>query len=200
MTTRSNTVLLIPGIFDRGRSMHRMEAALARSGFSAHYIHLQYNSGWYGMEFLAHQLKSQVESLIDPGQSCALVGFSMGGIVARHYIQVLGGMERVHKYISIASPHFGSLWANCLPYRGGRQLSVGSDFLARINEEVHSLAPLEPVSIWTPYDATILPHSSALLPLGKSYEVPVALHRWVPLDQRVIDIVADELPSIPGAR
>ncbi|UHQ53704.1 esterase/lipase family protein [Microbulbifer sp. YPW16] len=200
MSNRGRVVLLIPGIFDRGKSMHRMEAVLDSAGFSAYYIHLQYNSGWYGMEFLAHQLKSQVEELVEPDQTCALVGFSMGGIVARHYIQVLGGQERVHKYISIASPHFGSVWANCLPYRGGRQLSVGSEFLARLNREIHSLEPLEPVSIWTRYDATILPHRSALLPLGNIYEVPVALHRWVPLDRRVIDIVSDELGTAPAPR
>jgi triacylglycerol lipase len=199
MTGRRNVVLLVPGIFDLGFSMRRMKGALDCAGFSAHYIHLEYNSGWYGMEFLSHQLKSQVEALIEPDESCALVGFSMGGIVARHYLQHLGGLDRVHKFISMASPHFGSYWANCLPYRGGRQLGVGSSFLARMNEDVHSLAAVEPVSIWTPYDITIVPHSSALLPLGTSYEVPVALHRWVPVDRRVISIVSDELRSaLPG--
>lgn len=198
MIRKSNVVLLVPGIFDLGFSMKRMKAALDSAGFAAHYIHLEYNSGWYGMEFLSHQLGSQVEALAEPGESLALVGFSMGGIVARHYLQHLGGLGRVHKFISMASPHFGSYWANCLPYRGGRQLGVGSSFLAKMNEEVHSLAPVEPVSIWTPYDLTIVPHRSALLPLGRSYEVPVALHRWVPVDRRVISLVTDELSSALG--
>lgn len=195
MSNKGKTVLLIPGIFDRGRSMHRMERVLDAAGFRAHYLHLQYNSGWYGMEFLSNQLKTQVDALIDEGSTCALVGFSMGGIVARHYLQVRGGLERVHKFISLSSPHYGSLWASFLPYSGGRQLRVGSDFLKKLNRDVHSLAPTAPASVWTRYDITILPHTSSRLPLGATYEVPVALHRLVPLDRRVIAIVSKELSA-----
>lgn len=193
MTSKSRVALLIPGIFDRGGSMHEMKDALEMHGFTAHYLHLQFNSGWRGMEFLSHQLRSQVDALAREGQTCALVGFSMGGIVARHYLQTLGGLPRVHKFISLSSPHYGSYWANFLPYRGGRQLSVGSKFLQHLNEDVHSLAPTDPVSLWTPYDVTIVPNTSSRLPLGATYQVPVKLHRWVPLDKRVIDIVIAEL-------
>ncbi|WP_237067672.1 esterase/lipase family protein [Microbulbifer guangxiensis] len=193
MTQKSNVVLLVPGIFDRGRSMHRMQAALADEGFAAHYIHLHYNSAWYGLKYLSRQLEQRVEELVPPGHSFALVGFSMGGIVSRHFMQARSGLPRVHKYISMASPHRGSLWANLLPYPGGRQLKIGSPLLEQMNTELECLASTAPVSIWTPFDATILPHSSAILPLGSSHEVPVKLHRWVPLDARVISIVTNEL-------
>lgn len=195
MRNKSRTVLLIPGIFDRGKSMHRMQRVLRAQGFAAHYIHLQYNSGWYGMEFLSNQLKTQMDALIDEGRTCALVGFSMGGIVARHYLQARGGLERVHKFITLSSPHYGSFWAHFLPYNGGRQLRTGSEFLERLNRDIDSLAPTEPVSLWTRYDITILPHTSSRLPLGANYQVPVTLHRLVPLDDRVIAIVADELSA-----
>ena len=193
MKAKSNVVLLVPGIFDRGHSMLLMQQALRLAGFSAHYLHLQYNSGWHGMELLSHQLKSRVEALTERGTTCSIVGFSMGGIVTRHYLQALGGLEQVHKFISISSPHYGSYWAGFLPYRGGHQLRVGSDFLRALNDDVERLGPTAPVSIWTPYDITIVPHTSSLLPLGNTYEVPVKLHRWMPLDERVISIVNDEL-------
>ncbi|AOS96035.1 Alpha/beta hydrolase family protein [Microbulbifer aggregans] len=190
---KSNVVLLVPGIFDRGRSMHRMQAALNAEGFSAHYIHLRYNSAWYGLKYLSRQLEEKVNALVPPQQSFSLVGFSMGGIVARHFMQARQGLPRVHKYISMASPHRGSLWANLLPYPGGRQLMIGSPLLEEMNTELDQLIPTAPVSIWTRYDATILPHNSAILPVGSSHEVPVKLHRWVPLDLRVISIVTTEL-------
>ncbi|WP_183463395.1 esterase/lipase family protein [Microbulbifer rhizosphaerae] len=193
MTNKSRTAILIPGIFDRGKSMLRMRQALESKGFSAHCINLQYNSGWHGMEHLSRQLKDQVDALAEGNSSCSLVGFSMGGIVARHYLQRLDGVERVHKFISISSPHYGSFWAKFLPYKGGRQLSIGSDFLNTLNEDVQSLADISPVSIWTPYDITIVPHTSSRLPIGKAYEFPVKLHRWMPLDQAVISAVAAEL-------
>lgn len=190
---KSRVAILIPGIFDRGKSMLRMQGALHKAGFTARTIHLKTNSGWYGMEPMAEQLCELVEELAGEGETCALVGFSMGGIVARYYLQRLGGAEKVHKFIALSSPHFGSLWAHLLPYKGGRQLRIGSEFLGNLNKDAAGLEGAAPVSIWTPYDTTIVPHTSSRLPIGDTYQVPVSLHRWVPQNPAVIDIVIAEL-------
>lgn len=190
---KSRVAILIPGIFDRGKSMLRMQHALGEAGFVARTIKLKTNSGWYGMEPMARQLRDLVEEINGSGETCALVGFSMGGIVARYYLQRLGGAERVHKFIALSSPHFGSLWAHLLPYKGGRQLRIGSEFLDNLNRDAQVLEGVAPVSIWTPYDATIVPHTSSRLPVGNTYQVPVSLHRWVPQNPAVIKIVRNEL-------
>jgi len=195
MQQKSRVAVLVPGIFDRGKSMHRMQRDLESAGFNAHYINLKPNSGWHGLEPLALQLRALVEDVTEPGSTCSVVGFSMGGIVARYYLQKLGGAARVHKLITISSPHFGSFWAGFLPYKGGRQLRIGSEFLNDLNRESGILETAAPVSIWTPYDITILPRTSSRLPLGKDYKIPVGLHRWVPLNRRVIDLVTSELES-----
>ncbi|MFA0809820.1 lipase family alpha/beta hydrolase [Microbulbifer epialgicus] len=193
MSYKSHTVLLIPGIFDRGSSLLRMQRALAEEGFDAHYIHLRYNSGWHGMEHLSSQLMAKIEKLVKKETTCTLVGFSMGGIVARYYLQAMSGINRVHKFISIASPHYGSYWAHFLPYKGGKQLRVGSEFLRGLNQSVRVLEATEPVSIWTKYDVTIMPHSSAKLEIGTSYEVPVILHRLMPMSSKVISLLKKEV-------
>ncbi|WP_315857558.1 esterase/lipase family protein [Microbulbifer agarilyticus] len=193
---KSRVAILIPGIFDRGNSMLRMQHALNLAGFTAHNVKLKTNSGWHGMEPMALQLRDLVEEVTRQGETCALVGFSMGGIVARYYLQRLGGADRVHKFISLSSPHFGSAWAHLLPYKGGRQLRIGSDFLGDLNSDSGLLECTAPVSIWTPYDTTIVPYTSSRLPLGETYQVPVSLHRWVPQNPRVIEIVAQELSSV----
>ncbi|MFV8782331.1 lipase family alpha/beta hydrolase [Microbulbifer sp. SA54] len=195
MKQKGKVAILIPGIFDRGRSMHRLQGALKAEGFSAHYIRLTPVSAWHGLEPLAQQLGELVETVTEQGSTCALVGFSMGGIVARYYLQKMGGTEHVHKFVSLSSPHFGSFWANFLPYKGGRQLRIGSAFLSDLNRELADLESTSPTSIWTPYDFTILPHTSSCLPLGQTYQVPVSLHRWVPLDKKVIELVTTELKS-----
>ncbi|WP_299581278.1 lipase [uncultured Microbulbifer sp.] len=193
MNRKSRTVLLIPGIFDRGTCLLRMQRALSNAGFNAHYIHLRYNSGWHGMEHLSSQLMAKIEKLLITGETCTLVGFSMGGIVARYYLQSMSGIRKVHKFISIASPHHGSYWANFLPYKGGKQLRIGSEFLCDLNKSIHLLDQTNPVSIWTKYDVTIMPHSSAQLGLGISYEVPVILHRLMPISSKVISLTKKEV-------
>lgn len=193
---KGRVAILIPGIFDRGKSMLRMQRALVHAGFTAHTIKLRANSGWYGMEPMALQLQELVDEVTREGETCALVGFSMGGIVARYYLQRLGGAANVHKFIALSSPHFGSMWAHLLPYKGGRQLRIGSEFLDNLNRDAAMLEDAAPVSIWTPYDATILPQSSSRLPVGRAYQVPVSLHRWVPQNPAVIDIVVAELAEV----
>ncbi|MCO1332811.1 lipase [Microbulbifer sp. OS29] len=195
MRCKSRTVLLIPGIFDRGTSLLRMQHELIAAGFDVHYIHLRYNSGWHGMEHLSSQLFSKIEHIVEKDTTCTIVGFSMGGIIARHYLQALRGVDRVHKFISISSPHHGSYWANFLPYKGGKQLRIGSDFLRNLNQGVNKLESTRPVFIWTRYDVTIMPHSSAKLSLGTGYEVPVILHRMMPMSSKVISILKKELES-----
>ncbi|WP_226666022.1 lipase family alpha/beta hydrolase [Microbulbifer aggregans] len=195
MKQKSRVAILIPGIFDRGKSMHRLQGALNAEGFDARYIRLTPMSAWHGLEPLAQQLGELVETVTEQGSTCSLVGFSMGGIVARYYLQKMGGMERVHKFVSLSSPHFGSFWANFLPYKGGRQLRIGSTFLSDLNRGLSDLESTSPTSIWTPYDFTILPHTSSRLPLGQAYQVPVSLHRWVPLNRKVIDLVTLELKA-----
>jgi triacylglycerol lipase len=193
MKSKSSVAILIPGIFDRGQSMLRMKQTLESAGFSAHYINLKPNTGLHGLEPLSLQVKNLVDEVSDGNSTCALVGFSMGGIVGRYYLQALGGNARVHKFISISSPHYGSYWANFLPYKGGRQLRIGSSFLTGLNAGIESLSGTAPVSMWTRYDVTILPHVNARLPIGRSYEFPVKLHRWMPSDRDVISVVSAEL-------
>ncbi|WP_444937918.1 esterase/lipase family protein [Microbulbifer sp. JMSA002] len=193
MSRKSHTVLLVPGIFDRGTSLLKMQRILSEAGYNTYYIHLRYNSGWHGMEHLSAQLMAKMENILKGEETCTLIGFSMGGIVARYYLQAMSGIDKVHKFISIASPHHGSYWANFLPYKGGKQLRVGSDFLKSLNKSIHLLEQTQPVSIWTKYDITIMPHSSAQLGIGVSYEVPVILHRLMPMSTKVISLMKNEV-------
>ncbi len=43
-----------------------------------------------------------------PGERVDLIGHSIGGLVARAYIQKLGGHARVRRLVTIATPHGGS--------------------------------------------------------------------------------------------
>jgi triacylglycerol esterase/lipase EstA (alpha/beta hydrolase family) len=46
----------------------------------------------------------------------------MGGLVARYYVQRLGGDERVHTLVTLGTPHAGTRWARALPHPVVRQL------------------------------------------------------------------------------
>ena len=75
----------------------------------------------------------------DPEQPLDLVGFSMGGIVSRYYIQRLGGIERVQRYVNISAPNNGTWTAYLLSRLGCVQMRPESEFLRDLNRDCQML-------------------------------------------------------------
>jgi triacylglycerol esterase/lipase EstA (alpha/beta hydrolase family) len=69
----------------------------------------------------------------NPDAKAILIGHSMGGLVARHYLECLGGHEQTRMLITFGTPHRGSLNA--------------ADFL--VNGFVKKLGPLKVADLST---------------------------------------------------
>ena len=63
-----------------------------------------------------------------------LVGHSLGGMVARHYVTVGGGAARVAHLITLGSPHGGTPLARFGLGRTSRELGAGSAFVRALAE------------------------------------------------------------------
>lgn len=134
-----NPVVLIHGIFDTERVFRRMRSALHGQGFAVHPVNLTPNNGKAGLDRLAEQLAASVEAKFGLRQPIDIVGFSMGGLVARDFLQRLGGNKRVERLITIATPHNGTWTAFLLGNAGARQMRPGSPFLKDLNCDVEML-------------------------------------------------------------
>lgn len=188
-----NPVLLIHGIEDTGAVFYRMGKYLKHRGWSVYALDLVPNNGAVGLDKLAKQVADYVNSEFPPEQPFDLVAFSMGGIVSRYYIQRLGGIERVQRFITISSPHNGTVIAYGSLRPGCVQMRSNSAFLKDLNSDVEMLKQLNFTSIWTPYDLMIVPAKSSRLPIGKEVILPVALHPWMLSDSRCLAAVAESL-------
>jgi len=71
-----------------------------------------------------------------------VVGHSMGGLIARYYVQRLGGHERVHTLVTLGTPHEGTAMAYTLPHALVRQLRPDSDVIADLREPAPGCAPV----------------------------------------------------------
>ena len=54
-----------------------------------------------------------------------VVGHSMGGLVARYYVQRLGGDARVHTLVTLGTPHGGTQPRTCFPAPAGAPAAAG---------------------------------------------------------------------------
>jgi hypothetical protein len=56
----------------------------------------------------ADRLKAFIDSRVKNGKSVDIIAHSMGGLIARVYVQRLGGGSRVKNLIMLGTPHLGS--------------------------------------------------------------------------------------------
>jgi triacylglycerol lipase len=164
-----------------------------------HSLNLIPNNGDAGIEELANQLAVCIGSGFPAGQPIDLVGFSMGGLVARYYLQRLGALARVQRFIAISSPHNGTWMAFLRRNPGARQMRPGSDFLKDLNRDAAVLNRIQLTTIRTPFDLMIIPSGSSDLAAGRSIRVNVAAHPLMVRDRRVLEWVHRLLVAEPEA-
>ncbi|MDZ8257841.1 triacylglycerol lipase [Nostoc sp. ChiQUE01b] len=188
-----NPVLLIHGIDDTRAVFQKMAVQLRLQGWSVYSLDLVPNNGDVGLDELAKQIADYVTATFAPEQRLDLVGFSMGGIVSRYYVQRLGGINRVQRFITISSPHYGTVVAYGSRRPGCLQMRPDSIFLKDLNSDAVMLGQLDFTSIWTPYDLMIVPANSSQMPVGSQVIVPVSLHPWMLTDSRSLAVVTAAL-------
>jgi len=188
-----NQVLLIHGIGNTKAVFRKMSTYLEERGWSVHGLNLIPNDATLGLDQLAKQVADYIAGNFDPEQPLDLVGFSMGALVSRYYIQRLGGIERVQRYINISAPNNGTWTAYLLSRIGCLQMRPGSEFLQDLNRDYQMLERLNFTRLWTRFDLMIFPASSSQMPVGKELEIPVLLHPWMLKDQRCFKAVAAAL-------
>lgn len=129
-----------------------------------------------GIPALAAQLKSDIDARFGPKERFVLVGFSMGGLVSRYYLQELGGAKRCDGFFTISSPHHGTNVANLCWGEGARQMRRDSPWLANLAATENRLGKMPIVSYRTPADLVILPSESSEWDRAENISIPCPLH------------------------
>src|SRR5258708_7160175 len=104
-------VLLVHGIADSERNMRWLAHYLRREGWEVHTLNLKPNWAQKGLEPLAGQIDTYAREQFG-ARRFSLVGFSMGGLVSRYYVQRLGGLAHVDHLVTLSAPHNRTILAN----------------------------------------------------------------------------------------
>ncbi|PSB30457.1 lipase [Stenomitos frigidus ULC18] len=192
-STPRNPILLLHGIWDTGAIFRPMTRYLNNLGWETHDLNLTPNNGDGCLKSLAQQVAEYADRVFTPETPFDLLGFSMGGIVGRYYLQRLGGLDRVQRFISLSSPHGGTWVAYGSLRQGCMQMRPQHPFLRDLNQDIATLDRVNFTSIWTPLDAMILPASSSQVPVGRDVKVWVPLHRDMVSHPQSLKAVANAL-------
>ena len=185
--------ILVPGFGDDTGILRGLERYLQEAGMAAYALSPQPSNGVVGIEVLAQQLAATIDQQFPTATALNLVGFSMGGLICRSYLQQYGGLARTERLITIATPHQGTWTAYTYNRPACQQMRPGSQFLATLNRDLSALQQVNFTSIWTPFDLTILPATSSYLPVGEMVQVWSPFHYTLLVDPRIVQIIATQL-------
>jgi triacylglycerol esterase/lipase EstA (alpha/beta hydrolase family) len=126
-----------------------------------------------------------------------IVAHSLGGVVARYYVERLGGAAHVRSVITIGSPHHGTTLGRLAPLvPSARETGPGSRFLDDLGPMRAASASVRYTSIWSRADAIIVPPDSAsIAPAGEDLVYDDLGHLSLILSPRVVDAVAARLAA-----
>ena len=196
-------VLLVHGLVDNRSVFTLMRRGLRRRGF-AQVCTWNYSPLLGDVARGARDLGEHVERI------CArtghdrvhLVGHSLGGLIARHYVQLQGGDRRVESLVTLGTPHQGSVLAHLLPTPMVRQLRPGSALL----QELAAPAPrwdTRTTAVYSDLDQLVIPTRNGRCDhpdlRARNVLVRGAGHMTLTFHRGVVDEVAATLAGLRAA-
>jgi triacylglycerol lipase len=188
-------VILLHGLFQNRSCLFWLQHRLRAVGYQ-HSISIN-TPPWRDLETLTESLAKMVDELrfklkVD---KVILVGHSMGGMIARNYVQNRGGAAHVHGIITLGAPHHGSKLAPFALSPMGKTLLPGSVFLRQFNG-ITWPPQTQAISIYTRYDNIVLPAESGKMNGAQSVELDGMGHTALLFHPRSLQAVISALGNI----
>jgi len=186
-------VLLVHGVLCNSGSMHDLRSALVARDIHPVYT-LSYGPPLASIEQFVDQLAVKIDAILAAtgARRVALVGHSMGGLVARAYLR-RHGPAKVSTVVTIGAPHHGSVHAWLFPGVCLGQLRPNNAWLAELNRSEAAPSGVRVVSLWSWHDSMVAPQTSGELAGAVNIALAGIGHNALVANPRVFALVAEEL-------
>ncbi|MEZ4224159.1 MAG: hypothetical protein R3B13_24635 [Polyangiaceae bacterium] len=183
---REDVVVLLHGLFASAGVLRPLSQYIEKTA-EAHTASFSYPPG-PGVHSVARRLGRVLASLPSRAR-LHLVGHSLGGVVARWFVQELGGDPRIVQTISLGSPFNGTRTARFMPTTAGRDITPDSRVLRRLAERPNLAIPHLSVAAG---DDTVITEP-AVFGHGQRVLVEGCGHNGLLFDRRVASLVAQRV-------
>jgi triacylglycerol lipase len=191
-TAEQRTIVLVHGYLANRSTLWPLHAYLRLRGAASNQwrvLAFDYASS-AGIERSARALRDFCRRHVRGGR-IDLVCHSLGGVVARCWLQELGGARRVDRCITLSSPHRGTYGAYWVASRVGSELRPDSPILQRLEASRPAAVRVKFTSIVAGSDNIVFPRVFAAH--EELVHVPDVGHVGMLFSPRVLRAVADRL-------
>ncbi len=197
---RRPPLVLVHGLWDTPRLFDRLIAALDGAIADVLVPHLPHGLGHVPIETMARWLDHEINNTFGAESQVDILGFSMGGLISRSWIQNHGGHNRTRRFVCVGSPQRGTLTAQLIPrwwLPSIADMKLGSSFLRKLRDDWEQqpelLNQIDCHSFYCKLDLMVVPAWRGVLPLGPHQALPVWSHPQLVLGQRAINELVETL-------
>jgi triacylglycerol lipase len=193
---KRNPVILIHGLWNTSSIFSSITSKLDDVGIEYYAPTLKHSYGMTSINDLTILLNELILKKFGLEKELDILGFSMGGIIGRYWLQKFNGYKRTRRFISIGSPHKGTLIAQLVPkfpFRGISEMKINSKFLRELAKNDFFLDDIECINFFTYWDLMVFPSWWTNLNQGKKISVKVYQHRNLVRNNSVVENIIGEI-------
>ena len=193
---KRNPIILIHGLWNTSSIFSSITSKLDEIEIEYFAPTLNHVYGMTSINELTSTLNELILEKYGLEKEIDILGFSMGGIISRYWLQKFNGYKRTRRFISIGSPHKGTLMAQLVPrypFKGISEMKINSDFLRELEKNDCFLDDIECINFFTYWDLMVFPSWWTNLNFGKKISVKVYKHRNLVRNKSMVEKIIDEI-------
>ena len=191
-----NPIILIHGLWNTSSIFSSIISKLDEIGIEYFAPTLNHSYGMTSIIDLTKFLNDLIIERYGLEKEIDILGFSMGGIIGRNWIKKFNGYKRTRRFISIGSPHKGTLLSQLVPkypFRGISEMKINSRLLRELSKYDYLLNNIECISFFTYWDLMVFPGWRANLNTGEKISLKILKHRNLVKNQLAIEKIIEKI-------
>tara|TARA_B100000579_G_C22650744_1_gene766068 strand:- start:121 stop:714 length:594 start_codon:yes stop_codon:yes gene_type:complete len=178
--SKRNPIILIHGLWNTADIFSSITSKLDEMGIEYFAPTLKHNYGMKSIVELTNLLNQLILEKYGYEKDLDVLGFSMGGIIGRYWIEKFNGYKRTKKFITIGSPHNGTIASQLVPkypFKGISEMKINSLLLRELSKSDYLLSEIKCISFFTWWDLMVFPGWRATLNSGEKISLKIYKHK-----------------------
>ena len=194
--SKRNPIILIHGLWNTSDIFSSITSKLDEIGIEYFAPTLEHEYGMISIVELTNSLNDFILEKYGYEKQIDILGFSMGGIIGRYWIKKFNGYKRTRKFITVGSPHNGTLASQLVPkypFRGISEMKINSYLLRELSKYDCLLSEINCISFYTFWDLMVFPGWRANMNYGEKISLNVYKHKNLVRNPYAVNKIIDRL-------
>ena len=191
-----NPIILIHGLWNTSSIFSLISSKLDEKEVEYFAPTLNHAFGMTSIVELTNLMDQLIVEKYGLEQEIDILGFSMGGIIGRYWINKFNGHKRTKRFITIGSPHNGTLTSQLVPkypFRGISEMKINSSLLRDLANYDYFLNDIDCISFFTYWDLMVFPGWRANLNVGEKISLKIFKHRNLVRNPAAVERIIERL-------